>query len=528
MAMIGATDSGGGKRGQAKERGFGLWKRLRRVTDSLVGKLAIVTLVMVVVPTIIYWELEEADALKNRLLLESVREQGRLIALNLTPLLKRQTPSPLPDLPGAVAALATENTGVKVLFRPKNAAGGGQFFFVAAVPLLPPARLEEERDRLVEQGVLRSLDDSCSGQLPIALRQQSGDGAIQLLSSITPVTTSLGCWAVVTSHASGDFLGTSIGKPYWATLEVRFAALSYLAMVLLTLALFYTVWRNLMRFGQTARRIRQGKFRASDWPKAGFVGQNRVPELMPVAAEFDHMTQTLRQSADDLRQAAEDNAHAFKTPIAILRQSMEPLRRALPPDNRRGQRALEVVEASIERLDRLVSCARQLDEGLAELIDPPRDLVNLSRLTSRLLESYQEAAQQRALRLRLQIAEGQLVRAGEELLEVVIENVLDNALEASPGGDRIEVTLRPEGNWVVLTVRDRGPGVAEDQLNWIFERYASLRPHKTPAQVEAKAAHLGIGLWIVRRNLEAIEGRATASNAPDGGLIITLRFPKVD
>ncbi|MGO1118590.1 sensor histidine kinase [Rhodovibrionaceae bacterium A322] len=504
----------------------GLWARLRRLTDSLVGKLAILAIVMVVVPNIVYWELEEADSQKNQLLLDAVREQGRLISLNLTPLLTREDPSPLLDLPGAVETLATDNTGVKVLFRPKNVYGSGQFFFVAAEPPLPPARLAEERDRLVEQGVLSSLSDSCAGQLPIALRHQSSDGSIQLLSSITPVTTGAGCWAVVTSHSSGDFLGTSIGKPYWKTLEIRFAAWSYAAMVVLTLLLFFTVWRNLMRFRETARRIRQGKFRDSDWPEAGFVGQNRVPELMPVAAEFDHMTQALRQSADDLRQAAEDNSHAFKTPIAIMRQSMEPLQRALPAEDRRGQRALEVVEASIERLDRLVSCARQLDEGLAELLDPPRDAVNLSQLTTRLLESYQEAARHRDIRLRLQIAEGQVVRAGEELLEVVIENVMDNALEASPGGDRVEVGLKPQGDWVVLTIRDRGPGVAPDQLEWIFERYASLRPRKKEAQAEAQGAHLGIGLWIVRRNLEAIGGSATASNAPDGGLVITLRFPK--
>ena len=58
-----------------------------------------------------------------------------------------------------------------------------------------------------------------------------------------------------------------------------------------------------------------------------------------MAQEFDRMTATMVGSADTIRRAAEDNAHAFKTPIAIMRQSLEPLRRIVPTESTRGSRA---------------------------------------------------------------------------------------------------------------------------------------------------------------------------------------------
>src|ERR1700738_3726700 len=101
------------------------------------------------------------------------------------------------------------------------------------------------------------------------------------------------------------------------------------------------------------------------------------PELADAAAEFDRMVDALHRSAADIRRTAEDNAHAFKTPIAVIRQSVEPLRRALPEGNQRAQRAIGILEHSLDRLDGLVASARRLDEATADLISEPRVAVDL-------------------------------------------------------------------------------------------------------------------------------------------------------
>lgn len=490
---------------------------------SLISKLILLLIIFCAVPVILYIQFREADAEKRFLLMESVREQGRMVAESLRPLLEKQEISSLPLLNDEVARFATAQTGVKVLFRPAGEFGADSFYFVASQPTIAPTELAEERDRLVERGVFDNLAQSCWGELSMALRHRRPSGAEELLTSITPINTGAGCWAVITTHSTREFLGTSIDQPYWKTIEVRIAAAIYFGMAVFTIGLFVSIWRGLMRFRRLARSIRTGASHVS------FAQQNRVPELAPVAEEFDRMTLALQDSAESIRLAAEDNAHAFKTPIAIMRQSLEPLRRFVAPDEVRGQRALDVLEVSIDRLDQLVAYARRLEETTAELLDPPRQRICLTRMIERMLAAYADSFAGRRLILDARLQPDVNVLAGEDLLETVLENVIDNAIEISPKGSKIIVELREVQGRAELAVLDRGPGVPPGELTRIFERYVSLRSLPVPGAEGVDSGdsnpHMGIGLWIVRRNLQAIGGSVRAENRPDGGLAMIMRFP---
>jgi len=295
----------------------------------------------------------------------------------------------------------------------------------------------------------------------------------------------------------------------------------------LTLAVFLSIRRSVLRFRKLARDLRTGE--AED---PSFASQNELVELAGVAEEFDRLIQTLRASAESIRNAAEDNAHAMKTPIAIMRQSMEPLKRLVPPAETRGRRALAVLENSIDRLDQLVSTARRMDEAMAELLDPPRQRVDLSRLLRRMMGAYGSVIESRGLRLGTDVENDVVVRASEELLETVVENIVENSISVLPKGGQIAVALRRNKRWADLVIADNGPGVPPEDLERIFERRFSHRP---PAMAEGSApgsaeggvdsVHAGIGLWIVRRNIEAIGGHVRAENATSGGLIMKIQVP---
>ncbi|MFQ6019026.1 MAG: sensor histidine kinase [Kiloniellaceae bacterium] len=500
------------------------------IIRSLWTKLALLLLVFIAVPIILYGEFRQADWEKRALLLESVGAQGRLIAQSLAPLLEREEAASLPELNERIKRFATPQTGIKVLYRPTGEAGRDGFFFVASEPPVAAETLAAERDRLMARGVLDKLSQSCRGELAIALRHRGAGGKEELLTSITPVNTDSGCWAVITTHTTGEMLGRAIDKPYWNTFEVRMAAAIYVGMAIFTIGLFLAIWRGLLRFREQARRISAGRATGP-----GFAAQNEVPELAFVAEEFDRMTGALQESAEGIRLAAEDNAHAFKTPIAILRQSLEPVKRIVPPAHARGRRALEVIEESVDRLDHLVASARRLDRTTAELLDSPRREIDLSRLLERLLEAYADSFAGRGLSLDAKLEPGIVVRAGEDMIETAVENVIDNAIEASPAGGAIMVELERREDWAELTVSDRGPGVPAGELEHIFERYVSLRPPRpaaeaAPTEDESERAdmpepHLGIGLWIVRRNLRAIGGDIRAENRSAGGLSVIMRLP---
>ncbi|HYD31544.1 MAG TPA: HAMP domain-containing sensor histidine kinase, partial [Azospirillaceae bacterium] len=245
-----------------------------------------------------------------------------------------------------------------------------------------------------------------------------------------------------------------------------------------------------------------------------------------VAENFDRLVETLHESAESLRRAAEDNAHAFKTPIAVIRQSIEPLMRHIPAEEARAHRAVTMIERSVDKLDGLVSFARRMDEATADVLEPPRKRIDLSALVERMTNAYQPLVAGRRVRLEARIAPSLVVRASEDLLETVLENIIENAMSFTPEGKSVRVRLIRVGETAAeLTVEDDGPGVEPANLAKIFERYFSHRPGQPAAPGEEP--HFGIGLWIVRRNVEAVGGLVTAENRAEGGLRMKIRLPVV-
>jgi two-component system sensor histidine kinase ChvG len=489
---------------------------------SLTRRLVVLLLAFVCVPIAIYITLRDAADERQALLLDSVQEQGRIVARALAPLVQQDS-SPLPYLAEELARYGNTTTRLKVLFRPAGETGPSGFYFVAAAPAVESAQLADEREALLRQGILSAVASTCADRVSLADRYRAPDGSEEVLTSITPVLGPTGCWAIVMSHPLESFIGAQLGRPYWARPEIQIAGGIYLLLAALTLGVFASIRRSMARFRHLAQQVR-----TEGVESVSFTARNEIAELSSVAREFDRMIGRLRASARHLRQTAEDNAHAFKTPIAIMRQALEPLKRMREPEDR-ARRAVQIIDASIERLDSLVAAARRMDEAMAELVDPPRERVQLSALLGRLAAGYRPLIEGRRLALASDIESGIVVQGGEELIETIIENILDNAVGFSPEHGRVELSLKRRGGRAELRVRDQGPGVPEGDLERIFERRYSQRPEEGSGdQGDDQRWHSGLGLWIVRRNVEAMGGDARAMNAPDRGLIVELNLPLAD
>src|SRR5262245_5250138 len=490
---------------------------------SLASRLVLLIIVFIAVPVALYQTFKQAEEERQVLLIEATQERGRLVGLGLRPLLQQTDPSPLLTIGNELQRFGSPATRLKVLFRPVAQQDVTGFFFVAASPVVPSDALQREQEELLRQGILDNVSETCTANITSARKYQDPDGHTEVLTSITPILTPAGCWMIVVSHPLESLLGSSLAEPVWMRFELRVAAAIYGGMAILTLAAFLSIRRAILRFRQLARDLRTG-----DAGDLSFASQNELVELSGVAEEMDRLIQTLRASADGIRNAAEDNAHAMKTPIAIMRQSLEPLKRIVPANEARGRRAIAVLETSIDRLDQLVSTARRMDEAMAELLDPPRQRVDLSRLLKRMMVAYASVIESRGLKLGTELEDNVVVRASEDLLETVVENIVDNSISVSPKGGRISVALHRNRRWADLTIVDEGPGVPPDDLERIFERRFSNRPYKAEAVAdpsEANAVHAGIGLWIVRRNIEAIGGQVVAENGTSGGLVMKIQVP---
>jgi two-component system sensor histidine kinase ChvG len=295
----------------------------------------------------------------------------------------------------------------------------------------------------------------------------------------------------------------------------------YGLMALLTVLTVAGTLIDIRAFSRLARRIRTGGV-AGD---KSFATVAAIPELVPVAREFDRMVATLDASARAMREAAEDNAHSLKAPIGIITQSLEPLRRATASDDS-SQQALVAVEKALVRLTTLVNAARRLDETAAALIGARLRPVDLSRLVRDMALAFTHGDAVEGISVVAQAPHPAMVLATEDSLETVLENLIDNSLGFSPPQGEIKIAVTRNGSWVTLCVEDQGPGVPADRLAAIFRRNVSWRP--TPRRDSPRTLsdnHSGIGLAVVRRTAEMLGGTVRAENRTEGGLRVILTLP---
>ena len=489
---------------------------IARLSLSLRVQLVLLALISLTVPVLLYDAFRGADREKDALVLDAVRRQDVVIAKALSPLLQHLAPADFGQVPAELHPFATEDTSLKLLYKPNTAGGEAGFFYIASAPSVSPGDLAAERQKLVDLGVLDRLATSCDGDQPLGERVQLPDQKGEILTSVAPLKTDAGCWVLVVAAESQSLLGEVSDLPYWRRPAVRAALLTYAGMAVLVLVMFGNLWLTLRRFRLVARDIEAGR---------SFADSTQIPELGAMAAEFDRMVGRLNDAAALLRRSAEDNAHAFKTPVAIIRQALEMMRRPIGPE--RTEAAHDAIDASLAKLDGLIKSARRLDVATAELLETARHEFDLSSLARGFVAEYRLMQAGSADRLVADVTSGIVVLGREELVETILENLVDNALSFSPPWGRVFIAMRAQDGFAVLSVADEGPGVEPDHLGSIFERYYSDRPAAANEAPKPDDAHFGVGLWIVRQNASAMGGHVVAANRPEGGFVVTVTLPLV-
>ena len=231
-------------------------------------------------------------------------------------------------------------------------------------------------------------------------------------------------------------------------------------------------------------------------------------ELSRLGASFNAMLTALEDSDRKQRQLVADASHELRTPLTSLRTNIEVLagERTLPPGER--ERLLSDVVEQLGEMTTLI--AELIDLARAEeQPDEPED-VRLDLLAADAVERTRRNRPGVEFETDL---EQSLVRGVPSTIERAVANLLDNAAKWSPQGGSVEVGVR-DGT---VTVRDHGPGIAEEDLPFVFDRFYRARSARgLPGS--------GLGLAIVRRVAEAHGGEVVAERAEGGGTRMTLRL----
>ena len=231
-------------------------------------------------------------------------------------------------------------------------------------------------------------------------------------------------------------------------------------------------------------------------------------ELSRLATSFNTMLEALEDSTRAQRQLVADASHELRTPLTSLRTNIEVLAgdRALPAEEK--SRLLTDVVEQLGEMTSLISELIELARVEQQELEP--EDVRLDALVADVVE--------RARRNRPTVdyftdLDETVVRGVPSTIERAVANLLDNAAKWSPTDGTIEVALHDD----TLTVRDHGPGIAKEDLPYVFDRFYRARTARgMPGS--------GLGLAIVRQVAEAHGGEVEAENAEGGGACMTLRL----
>jgi len=246
--------------------------------------------------------------------------------------------------------------------------------------------------------------------------------------------------------------------------------------------------------------------------------RGRHDDLYALSDHFNHMAEELERSDLQRRNLFADIAHELRTPITILRGRLEGILDGVyPPDEANIAPALEETYL----LERLVEDLRLLALAEANQLRFEMKPVRISELIEAILGLFSAQAAERNVSILME-ADPDIpeVNVDPQRFQQVVGNLIDNALSFTPEGSSIDLSIRRKENTVILTVVDGGPGIPDDELPYVFDRF--WRGEKSRARSTGGA---GLGLSIARQLVEAQGGKITAHNRPPRGLEVSIVLP---
>ncbi|MFG2683800.1 ATP-binding protein [Streptomyces sp. NPDC048392] len=296
-------------------------------------------------------------------------------------------------------------------------------------------------------------------------------------------------------------------------------ALALLGSALLAQALATTVLKPVHRLGVAARRLGEGRLDTR-------LRVSGTDELADLSRTFNSAAEALEKRVADMagreqasRRFVADMSHELRTPLTAITAVTEVLEDELEFEGESGgfdpmiEPAVRLVVSETRRLNDLVENLMEVtrfDAGTARLVLDDVDVAD--QITACIdARAWLDAVD-------LDAERGIHARLDPRRLDVILANLIGNALKH--GGSPVRVSVARADDEIVIRVRDHGPGIPEDVLPHVFDRF-----YKASAS-RPRSEGSGLGLSIAMENAHIHGGGITAENSPEGGAVFTLRLPQ--
>ncbi|HPS33418.1 MAG TPA: ATP-binding protein [Anaerolineaceae bacterium] len=289
------------------------------------------------------------------------------------------------------------------------------------------------------------------------------------------------------------------------------ALVSILAALLLALVLTNLFVKPIRELTDNAESIAAGDFSRR-------VNVKSYPEAESLGKTLNTMAASLQTSEQKRQALTADIAHELRNPLAVQQAQLEALEDGVFPLD---LNALKPIREQNALLSRLVDDLRVLalaDAGKLSLNKRPTDLRALCQTA---LQGFEAAFAARDLQVETHCESAlPLVNADPDRILQIFHNLLMNAQRYTRQGTKIDISIRQEGAFARVDVRDHGSGIDPEDLPHIFDRFYRSDPGR-----ERESGGTGLGLAIARNLAEAHGGSLQAENHPQGGALFSLRLP---
>jgi len=274
----------------------------------------------------------------------------------------------------------------------------------------------------------------------------------------------------------------------------------------------------LERLGVSARSFASGNHAARadvDGPRETRVVAEAFNRM---AGQIDDALQELKREERRKTQFVSDVSHELRTPLTAIRGAAETLLDGdVEPDDQ--QRFLSTIALEAERLGRLANDLLTLQRIEGATGELPLRHVDLRLAADRAAAALEPLMEDREVSLTVN-GRAPVVLGDMDRLQQVVANLVDNASRITGPGGHVQVELTAQGDRAVLSVVDNGPGIPEEDLPRLFDRFYRADSSRTRT-----SGGSGLGLAIVRAIVTAHGGRIEAANNDDGGARMTVSLP---
>jgi len=355
------------------------------------------------------------------------------------------------------------------------------------------------------------------------------NASTQKVFSAWPVTTGSvteGYLYVVLGGRKYEMLANNIGDTYAAKASVTAIVTIALFTAIVGLLVFGLLTRRLKRLNREMRRVTDSKFAL----KPTLVkARNSGDEIDELSSAFIDMSGQIRKQIDQLtendrlrRELVSNISHDLRTPLSAMQGYIETL--IIKSDSMTAEdrdRYLRIAQKHTVRLGALIGDLFELSKLDAGSVSPNVETFSLPELVQDTAQEFEIESEKKNIALHVEVGEAPAITMGDiGLIQRALENLLRNAIQFTPDGGEVTISISERPNAIAVSVSDSGHGIAAEDVPRIFDRFYRVRDGE-----EARSDSSGLGLAIVKRILDLHDSRISVVSKLNAGTRFEFELP---